>query len=135
MCLQDGDGMEGASEEDGGMYSEEQEIEQYEYTDDPGLEGADDDDAAVEPQGSDLQTDVAQTDLQDEDELAELEFAGAPEGDDDVEDQAEAPTDYQVLVRAATLVSFVQHMLITSDIADMNGLAIANSPTPTFLVY
>ncbi|KAL3138210.1 hypothetical protein ABBQ38_005431 [Trebouxia sp. C0009 RCD-2024] len=88
--VQDGDGMEGPSEEDGGMYSEEQEIEQYEYTDDPGLQGADDDDAEVDPQESDLQTD-----LQDEDELAELELTGAPEGDDDVEDQAEAPADYQ----------------------------------------
>lgn len=108
VYLQDGDGMEGPSEEDGGMYSEEQEIEQYEYTDDPGLQGADDDDAEVDPQESDLQTD-----LQDEDELAELELTGAPEGDDDVEDQAEAPADYQVLRCAAILVSFVQHMLVT----------------------
>ena len=104
--------MEGGSEEDGGMYSEEQEIEQYEYTDDPGLEaeGADDDDVEVDPQETDLQTDAAQTDLQDEDELVEQEFAEAAEGDDDVEGQAEASADDQVLACAAILVFCAQHM-------------------------
>lgn len=104
--------MEGGSEEDGGIYSEEQEIEQYEYTDDPGLEGAEDD-AEVDPQESDLQTDAAQTDLQDEDELAEQGLAEAAEGDDDDEDQAEAPTDYPVLACVAILVFSAQDVTAT----------------------
>lgn len=93
MYLQDGEGLEVGSEEDGGMYSEELDIEQYEYADEQGEEGADDD-ADLDPQEGDLHTDAAQTDMQDEDEQ---ELAEAAEGNDDIDDQAEAPADYPVL--------------------------------------
>ena len=113
MHLQDGDGLEVGSEEDGGTYSEEADEEQlntiYEYTDEPGLEGADDD-AEVDPQESDMQTDAAHIDLQDEDELAEQGLAEAAEGDDDIDDQAEAPTDYPVLASASIPVFPAQHV-------------------------
>lgn len=100
MFLQDGEGLEIGSEEDGGMYSEEQDVEQYEYTDEQG-EGAVDDDANLDPQESDMQTDAAQTAMQDEDEQ---ELARAAEGDDDIDDQAEAPAGYPVLACAAILL-------------------------------
>lgn len=91
MYLQDGEGLEVGSEEDGGMYSEELDIEQYEYADEQGEEGADGD---LDPQEGDLQLDVPQTDMQDEDEQ---ELAEAAEGNDDIEEEAEAPADYPVL--------------------------------------
>ena len=94
--MQDGEALEIGSEEDGGMYSEEQDVEQYEYTDEQGEEGVDDD-ANLDPQEGDVQTDAAQTDMQDEDEL---ELAEAAEGDDDIDDQAGAQADYPVLARA-----------------------------------
>lgn len=89
VYLQDGEGLEVGSEEDGGMYSEELDVEQYEYADEQGEEGADDD-PDLDPQEGDLQMDAAQTDMQDEDEQ---ELA---EGNDDIDDQAEAPADYPV---------------------------------------
>lgn len=100
MYFQDVEGLEIGSEEDGGMYSEEQDVEQYEYTDEQGEEGVDDD-ADLDPQESDMQTDAAQTDIQDEDEQ---ELAEAAEGDDDIDDQAEAPADYPVLAYLAILL-------------------------------
>ena len=89
VCAQNAGGLDpGSEEDDGGMYIEEQELEQYEYTDDPaGQEGMDDDD----PQGSN-----AQTDLQVENESAEHDVEQAAEGDDDVGDEADAPSDYAV---------------------------------------
>ena len=102
MFLQDGEGLEIGSEEDGGMYSEEQDVEQYEYTDEQGEEGLDDD---ANPQESDMQTDAAQADMQDEDEQ---ELARAAEGDDDIDDQAGAAADFPVLACAAILLFLAQ---------------------------
>lgn len=101
--MQDLQGLEpGSYEDDGGMYIEEQDIEQYDYTDDPeGQEGADDgedDDAENDPQESDMQTDVVEADLQDEGDPSEQGIAEGEiaEGLDNDEEEAEAPADYPV---------------------------------------
>lgn len=123
MFVQDGEGLEIGSEEDGGMYSEEQDVEQYEYTDEQGEEGADDD-ANLDPQENDMQTDAAQTDMQDEDEQ---ELAEAAEGDDDIDDQAEALSDYPVLARAAILL-FLAYIVSLTHLLDSQDMSCCCLP-------